>query len=140
MLRPVAVVCAAEREAGVAAVRVDTDDAVRAVALFDAREEPSAVRVCAAEREEAAVREAAEACAREDEALEVRILLLPKDREEVLMAAALRDEAPVRPAATLPPAEAVRAAERRSTSKERALVKPRLALRVANERSGWRTA
>ena len=108
-----AVVCAAEREAGVAAVRVDTDDAVRAVALFDARE---------------------------DEALEVRILLLPKDREEVLMAAALRDEAPVRPAATLPPAEAVRAAERRSTSKERALVKPRLALHVANDRSGWRTA
>lgn len=124
------------RDAGVAAVRVVTDD-VREADVAVERELPSATRLCAALREEEAVRPLAEACVRVADEVLVRILLLPKERDAALPSETLRE------AATLflfedrlPLAIAERVDVRRSTSKERALVTLRLALRVANERSG----
>ena len=70
-------------------------------------------------------------------ALLVRILLLPKEREADAEEAALRVEVPATALRVEAPcAEAVRVAARRSTSKERALLMLRPALRVENERSG----
>lgn len=70
-------------------------------------------------------------------ALLVRILLLPKEREAAADEAALRVEVPATALRVEAPcAEAVRVAARRSTSKERALLMLRPALRVENERSG----
>lgn len=124
------------RDAGVAAVRVVTDD-VREADVAVERELPSATRLCAALREEEAVRPLAEACVRVADEVLVRILLLPKERDAALPSETLRE------AATLflfedrlPLAIAERVDVRRSTSKERALVTLRLAFRVANERSG----
>lgn len=124
------VVVLAVREAVVAAVREGVE-AVRVVteALLLLRED-----VAAALRVEAAVLRVAAV-------LLVRILLLPKEREAAPCADALRVVAPATALREdVPCPTAARVAARRSASKARALVAPRAALRVENERSGWRAA
>ena len=124
LLREVVVV--ALREGVEAAVRVVTD----VLALL--RETVVALRVAVAVvlRVEAEVLRVAVA-------LLVRILLLPKEREAAADEAALRVDVPATALRVEAPcAIAVRVAARRSTSKERALLMLRPALRVENERSG----
>ena len=128
LLREVAVL--AVREEAVAAVREGVE-AVRVVteALLLLREGAEAVL-----REEADV-------LRVEAALLVRILLLPKEREAAPCADALRVVAPATALREEAPCAATERVEaRRSASKARALVAPRVALRVENERSGWRAA
>ena len=114
------------RDVAVAAVR-DGVEAVRVVteALLLLREAAVVVLRVAAD----VLRVAA--------ALLVRILLLPKEREAAADEAALRVEVPATALRVEAPcAIAVRVAARRSTSKERALLMLRPALRVEKERSG----
>lgn len=74
-----------------------------------------------------------------DEAEDVRMLLLPNDREALLSADVVRAEV-LSFAVRVVPCAVERVALRRSASKTRALLPPREAFRVENERSGWRAA
>lgn len=108
-------------------------EVVRVVAVADCREGVAVVRVVVACREGVVAVRVVAAALRVVEVL-VRILALPKSLDE--RAAERVAEAPaVRETALLLTVRAL-AFTRRSASKARALLTPRVALRVAKERSG----